>query len=144
MSWACWRLQCRMPGGAPSVFAPVWSRIWGTWHGAEPLFPAEDSSQMQLSKLLRSSGLLRTSVATAEALGGHILAFALPLSLLGVPLCHMPSRETNTPPHRPLSQALLCGTTRRAQHYLVCIFLWEEIFHFLFKAKTDAVLIKNH
>lgn len=86
-----------MPGGAPSVFAPVWSRIWVTWDGAQPLFPAEDSSKMQLSKLLRSSGLLRTSAATAEALGGHILAFTLPLSLFGVPLCHMPSRETNTP-----------------------------------------------
>ena len=86
-----------MPGGAPSVFAPVWSRIWGTWDGAQPLFPAVDSSKMLLSKLLRSSGLLRTSAATAEALGGHILAFTLPLSLFGVRLCHMPSRETNTP-----------------------------------------------
>ena len=73
------------------MFAPVRSRVWGMWDGAQPLFPAEDSSKMQLSKLLGSSGLHRTSAAIAEALGGHILAFTPLPSLLGIPLCHMPS-----------------------------------------------------
>ena len=115
------------------------------WHGMEPSL-----------YFLRKTVLRCSSQSSSEALGcsGHQQPQQRPLEdtflhLHSLFLCLVSPCATRPPEKQtPLSQASVPGSAvwnnRGVQHHLVYIFLQEEIFHFLFKAKTDAALIENH
>lgn len=81
-------------------------------------------------------------MAVVEALGGHVFVLAFPPSLLYVP--HTTSHSHEPPTCKPLSLALFRGGIQAAQYYLLYVFVQEYIFHFLFKAKPDTILVGNH
>lgn len=81
---------------ARRVPAPGRSKERETWGGFQPLFLAEDSSDV-LHRLFRRAGLSRASGAEMEAFGEHVLVLASPSSLLNAPCPTVGSREINLP-----------------------------------------------